>query len=297
MSRTFASVYSGIGGADVGFAAAGWGVKWQCEADPYRRAVLARRFGTRVYCDVNMLPVAEVHADGAVIQLPEHVDLLYSELPDHRIDRWWPALWRVVRTVEPAWFILEFSPTVRADQVLRALALGGWAFRLVQLRTEIHCEGVDHEQRDVRNRGVVLACRDGAALDAIKLASHWVEMLITGASVAHHERLSLPWHEAARGFRVGYTCVCGHEPCACGSQARIAAIADATSPYLSRWLAELIDGTWGDGVERKLTAADGTCHHDGRILMSKPPICANCRAVKRDGRWSAPGAVPDSAAR
>lgn len=253
MARTFASIYSGVGGADAGFSAAGWDVRWQCEADPYRRNVLTRRFQRPVYDDISLDLLAAVIEGG-----PERVDLIYSELPDHRIDRWWPPLECIVRRMRPTWFILEFSPTVRADQVLRALALDDWAFRLVQLRTEIHCEGVDRTERDVRNRGVVLACRDAVALDAIKLASHWVEMLITGASVAHFERLSMPWHEAARGFKVGYTCVCDADPCVCGSQARIAAIADATSPYLSHWLAELIDGTWSDGVTRKLTAADGS---------------------------------------
>ena len=259
--ETFASIYSGIGGADVGFAAAGWDVRWQCEADPYRRAVLGFRFRRPVYDDVNLDLLAAVLEGG-----PERVDLIYSELPDHRIDRWWPPLWRIIERMRPTWFILEFSPTVRADQVLRALALDDWAFRLVQLRTEIRCDGVEHEERDVRNRGFVLACRDGAALDAIKLASHWVEMFITGTPVTQHERLSVSWHEAARGFKTGYTCVCGtgavsdgaEVPCTCESDKRIAAIADATSPYLSRWLAELIDGTWVDGVTRKLTTADGT---------------------------------------
>jgi DNA (cytosine-5)-methyltransferase 1 len=38
------SLFSGIGGFDLGFQRAGMRVSWQVELDPYCRAVLARHF-------------------------------------------------------------------------------------------------------------------------------------------------------------------------------------------------------------------------------------------------------------
>lgn len=244
---TFASVYSGIGGADAGFCAAGWDVRWQCEADPYRRTILTRHFGVPVYDAIETL---------VDIDLPR-VDLLYGELPDHRIAMWWPQFARVAKMIAPQWLVCEMSPTVRCERVLVDLALDGWAIRLMHLRVAITAKGMIGSDTDVRNRALVIAARDGDALDAIKLASNYAELIINGHDI-DHERLSLPWHEEGRGFKAGYTCACGIEPCACGSDVRISALADATSPCLSHWLAEVIDGAWSDGVERQITRADGT---------------------------------------
>jgi DNA (cytosine-5)-methyltransferase 1 len=41
---TVLSTFSGVGGLDLGLARAGWRHVLLCEAEPYRRAVLAERF-------------------------------------------------------------------------------------------------------------------------------------------------------------------------------------------------------------------------------------------------------------
>ena len=244
--RTFASVYSGIGGADAGFCAHGWQVKWQCEADHYRSAVLKRGFNVDIYERIESLPTRAL----------ETVDLLYGELPDHRLNAWWPMMRRVVEHVKPKWLICECSPSVPCEPVLLDVVRDGWCVRLLYIRCIITSDDMRKDDTDIRNRALIVASRNDDVYK-IGVAGNWAELVITTDSIKNCERLSMPWHELSRGFRVGWTCACGVEPCACGRDRRISALADATSPYLSSWIAEVIDGAWQDGVDRGVTEADG----------------------------------------
>ena len=53
MSMTVGSLFSGIGGFELGFSRAGFDIKWQVEIDPFCRAVLAQHWpDVRRYPDV-----------------------------------------------------------------------------------------------------------------------------------------------------------------------------------------------------------------------------------------------------
>ena len=249
MATTFGTCYSGIGGADIGLLATGWQLRFQAEADPFRREILARRFSVPLECDV------------ALTRPSEPYDALYAELPDSRIEKWWAPLNALVRDTPPTrWLIVELSPTVRCERVIRdVLALGEqWAFRLIHLDVTIQLSNTQIEDWDVKKRALILASPDAAAIDAIGLAAMSAEIVVTGVSTLH-QRLSLAWHEVSRGLRAGWTCVCGSpESCACAFEQRLSAVQDATSPFMTQWLGEILNGTWRDGVARKLTAADGS---------------------------------------
>ena len=234
---------------DCGFAAAGWAPLWQAECDAHRAAVLRRRFpGAHVYNDVTQV--------GRQAAVP---DVLYADIPDSRIDRWWPPLARVLALVgTERWFVVEFSPTVRFESIIRDLALGRWAFRLVAVTTTIQMDGVAPEEWDCRKRSYVLASPDPKLVDALGLAAFVADLVITGVSTTH-ARGTVEWHEATRGFRDNWTCVCDAVAgrCICDPTMRALSVNDAASPYMGRWLADLLDGTWTDGRDRGLTHAAG----------------------------------------
>lgn len=236
----FGSCYTGIGGSDRGLLAAGWLLAWQAERDSFRRAVLARRFGEPVYADV-----------AEVVGAP-HVEAIHASLPDHRLAEWWPALFRVASTNPPTWLICEFSPTVRFERIIRDLAMASWAFRLLLTRTVIEVG----DAVDTRSVAVLLASRDGALVDGLGVSSASVAVAVSG--LAYDGQPGTPEHaEVARGLICGWTCLCDETPCRCDRAARLSAVNDATPPYLTQWVAELIDGTWTDGrgCERGLTHA------------------------------------------
>lgn len=162
---TFGTVYTGLGGFDLGLASAGWACRFQAESDASLRALLSRHW-----------PAARQHADAAaaVAHERETVDLLYAELPGG------PCGWAdaagapVMLALERAqWLLLEGSPAPWSEvrPTHEPLIACGWrvAYRLVVYATY----GDDGGRSLVRKRLWMLASRVGnpsAACDALGLS-------------------------------------------------------------------------------------------------------------------------------
>jgi DNA (cytosine-5)-methyltransferase 1 len=106
---TAGSLFSGIGGMDLGLERAGFEIRWQCEIDPYARRVLAKHWPeVPCYGDIRDLD------DGL-----ERVDLIAGGFPCQPVslagsrrgrddERWlWPEFARIVRLVRPRFVLVE----------------------------------------------------------------------------------------------------------------------------------------------------------------------------------------------
>jgi DNA (cytosine-5)-methyltransferase 1 len=127
----YGSLFSGIGGMDLGFDRAGMVCRWQCEIDEYARAVLKKHW-----------PEVPKHDDIRTFRNPPKVDIIAGGFPcqdvsnaglragirGERSGLFW-ELMRVVREVEPRYVVLEnvAALLVRGmGEVLRELASSGY---------------------------------------------------------------------------------------------------------------------------------------------------------------------------
>lgn len=129
---TVGSLFSGIGGLDLGLERAGMTVKWQVELDPYCNRVLAKHWpGVTRYGDIKLIDWNEV----------EPVDLICGGFPCQPVSlagkrlaqddpRWlWPEVARCLRSLRPRYLLLENVPGLLSagmGDVLGDLAARGY---------------------------------------------------------------------------------------------------------------------------------------------------------------------------
>ena len=132
------SLFSGIGGFDLGFEQAGMEVAWQCEIDKHARAVLAKHWpGVPCYDDVRAI--------GADADVPR-VDLICGGFPCQDVSvagrraglagersGLWFEFHRVLAELRPNWVVIENVPGLRSSNagadlwvILRGLAELGY---------------------------------------------------------------------------------------------------------------------------------------------------------------------------
>jgi DNA (cytosine-5)-methyltransferase 1 len=133
---TFGSLFSGIGGLDLGLERAGWTCRWQVENDPFCQRVLARhwpdvaRYGDIVALDPERLAPVDLVCGGFPCQ---PVSVAGKRLAQADARWLWPEFSRVVRALRPRLVLLENVPgLLHADdgramgQVLGDLAASGY---------------------------------------------------------------------------------------------------------------------------------------------------------------------------
>jgi DNA (cytosine-5)-methyltransferase 1 len=130
---TFGSLFSGIGGIDLGFERAGMTCKWQVEINDFCQKVLAKHWpDVRRYRDVrevgkhNLEPV-DLIAGGFPCQ-PHSVAGKRRGKDDDR--NLWPEYLRIIREIKPTWVVGENVPgiiTTMLDDVLSDLECAGYA--------------------------------------------------------------------------------------------------------------------------------------------------------------------------
>lgn len=187
---TVGSLFAGIGGFDLGLERAGMRVRWQCEIDPYCRAVLARHWpGVPCFEDVCDLAGAAV----------EPVDVLCGGFPCEDVSiagraaglagarsGLWHEYARLVSEIRPRYVIVENVPALLArglGTVLGELAALGYdaewdclpasAFGAPHRRDRVWIVAYPDGQRlrqrperDQRDRGAVRAPERGHAVAA-----------------------------------------------------------------------------------------------------------------------------------
>lgn len=111
---TFGSLFSGIGGLDLGLERAGMKCIWQCEIDSFCRKVLAKHWpGVTCYDDVRKIDDAAAKVDllcGGFPCQPHSVAGKQKGKDDER--NLWPECIRLVRLFRPSWLLFENVPGI-----------------------------------------------------------------------------------------------------------------------------------------------------------------------------------------
>lgn len=148
---TVGSLFSGIGGFDLGFERAGFDIAWQVEFDPFCQSVLKKHWpNAKLYSDIREVNANELQPVDVVCGgFPCQPVSVSGKRKGQQDERWlWPEFARIIRGIRPRYVVVENVPglltvdggrlfgVVLGDlaacgydaewQVLSAAALGAW---------------------------------------------------------------------------------------------------------------------------------------------------------------------------
>ncbi len=108
---THGSLFSGIGGIDLGFERAGITTRWQVENNAYATKVLEKNFpGTQRYSNIrecHQLPHVDIISGGFPCQPFSIAGKRRGAADDRHL---WPEMFRIIQEVKPTWVIAENVP-------------------------------------------------------------------------------------------------------------------------------------------------------------------------------------------
>ena len=251
----FGSLFSGIGGFDLGFERAGMTCAWQCEIDAACRGVLARHFDAPIIEDVRNVGNDNVAAVDLVCggdPCPKHSrarsngDSVHPDLAGYFL--------AVVGRLRPRWVVRENvpAPTVNHfDAALAALGYGTVVIRLdaaevtSQSRQRDYIVGCYQATRD-SVRGMFADAADGAGAYTTRLGARAIAPALTTHRTRYDSRDCYIWEpgnglrildseerEVLAGFPVGWTA-------GFSETARARMLGNAVVPPVAEWIARRI---------------------------------------------------------
>lgn len=181
MSYTFGSLFSGIGGIDLGLSWAGWTCAFQIEIDPYCRKILKRHW-----------PSVPRHDDIKTFESSRYVDLLAAGFPcqpfsvlgkqrsedDERF--LWPDVTRLAGTIRPRFLLIENVSNwvkIRGGATFRSCLsdLSRLGYDAVWRTVSASDAGLPHR----RDRTFLVAIANTAGIRVERLWQTWDEELRT----------------------------------------------------------------------------------------------------------------------
>jgi DNA (cytosine-5)-methyltransferase 1 len=170
MTLTVGSLFSGIGGLDLGLARAGFRTLWMVECDDYARKVLRRRFpAARLWVDVHTARPGPL----------ERPDVLAGGFPCQDVSQagtrtglegarsgLWREFARCIRLFRPRYVLVENVPALRVRGLGRVLGdLAGLGYDAEWECIPAALFGAPH----VRNRLWLVAYADGGGREVLRL--------------------------------------------------------------------------------------------------------------------------------
>ena len=160
---TVGSLFSGIGGLDLGLERAGMEVRWQCEIDPYCREILGNRFqGVKVYGDIRELrggdlPKTDVLCGGFPCQDLSIANGFRKGLDGERSGLFFEYA-RLIGELRPRYVIMENVPGLIDDGLDRVLGtLAGLGYDAEWQTIQANWFGLPH----IRKRVFIVAYPNG----------------------------------------------------------------------------------------------------------------------------------------
>lgn len=171
---TFGSLFSGVGGFDLGFDRAGLRCKWQVERDNFRRAVLAKHWpGVERWDDVRTFPPSwgkwgvDVIAGGFPCTQTSTAAAIHdcrSGLAGSDSGLWFEML-RIVRLLQPRFVVVENvgGASTWKNAITNGLADAGYVVPVEPLSLPAELFGAPHTRRrlfwiaDIDGKGLEIA--------------------------------------------------------------------------------------------------------------------------------------------